>query len=66
MKIKLFNKLKSDNEIINNSGLFFFKTQLDDNIKLEIANWYNNLSENEKKFIDIIINEASDEIDYFI
>lgn len=63
MKIRKFNE--SHNEVINGSGLFFWNSTLDDNIKLEIVNWYNSLPPNEKKFVDILRNEVSDESEYF-
>jgi len=55
----------NDTYLINGSGLFFFNSRLDNKVKIEILNWYNNLSKEEKKFVDILRNEASDEAIFF-
>ena len=59
------NISKKDKYLINGSGLFFFNTQLDDETKLKIVNWYNNLSETDKKYVNILRDESSDESSYF-
>ena len=56
---------KEDRFLIDGSGLFFFNTRLDDETKLKIVKWYKNLSDDDKKYVDILRNEASDESDYF-
>ncbi|MCK9319402.1 hypothetical protein [Methanoculleus sp.] len=56
---------KEDKFLINGSGLFFFKSRLDDKKKLEIAKWYKNLSDEHREFVDIIRSEAIDETDFF-
>ena len=56
---------KEDKFLIDGSGLFFFKSRLDDKKKLEIANWYKNLSDEHREFVDIIRSEAIDETDFF-
>jgi len=52
-------------EDIDGSGLFFFNTRLDDKTKLKIVKWYKNLSNGDRKFVDILRNESSDKADYF-
>lgn len=56
---------KEDEFLINGSGLFFFRSRLDDRKKLEIAKWYKNLSDEHREFVDIIRSEAIDETDFF-
>ncbi|MFA5585551.1 MAG: hypothetical protein WDA02_03280 [Saccharofermentanales bacterium] len=56
---------KEDKFLINGSGLFFFKSRLDDKKKLEISKWYKNLSDEHREFVDIIRSEAIDETDFF-
>ena len=56
---------KEDEFLINGSGLFFFKSRLDNKKKLEIVNWYKNLSDEHREFVDIIRSEAIDETDFF-
>lgn len=56
---------KEDRFLIDGSGLFFFNTRLDDATKLKIVKWYKNLSDDERRFVDILRNESSDEADYF-
>lgn len=56
---------KEDKFLINGSDLFFFKSRLDDEKKLEIAKWYKNLSDEHREFVDIIRSEAIDETDFF-
>ena len=67
--IKNFNVFervsKEDDVLINGSGLFFFNSRLDEDLKLKIVKWYKNLSETDKKYVDILRNEASDESEYF-
>ena len=46
-------------------SLFFFLSDLDEEIKLKIITWYNDLPIEEQKFVDILRNQASDEADYF-
>ena len=55
----------NDNEVINSSGLFFFLTKVNKKARLKIIEWYNNLSKEEQKFVNILRNEAIDEADYF-
>ena len=56
---------KEDRFLIDGSGLFFFNTSLDDETKLKITKWYKNLSDDDRKYVDILRNEASDESEYF-
>ena len=56
---------KEDRFLIDGSGLFFFNTRLDDETKLKITKWYKNLSDDDRKYVDILRNEASDESEYF-
>ena len=56
---------KEDEFLINGSGLFFFKSRLDDRKKLETVKWYKNLSDEHREFVDIIRSEAIDETDFF-
>jgi len=56
---------KEDGFLINGSGLFFFKSRLDNKKKLEITKWYKNLSDEHREFVDIIRSEAIDETDFF-
>lgn len=56
---------KEDRFLIDGSGLFFFKSRLDDETKLKIVKWYKNLSDDDRKYVDILRNESSDEADYF-
>ena len=59
------NVSKEEVFLINGSGLFFFKSRLDDKKKLEIVKWYNNLSDKQREFVDIIRSEAINETDFF-
>ena len=61
--MKKFSKLTENNnhELINGSGLFFFKSDLDESTKLKIVEWYNKLPENERNYVDLLRSEASDE-----
>jgi hypothetical protein len=56
---------KEDRLLIDGSGLFFFKTRLDDETKLKITKWYKNISDVDREYVDILRNEASDESEYF-
>jgi hypothetical protein len=51
--------------LINGSGLFFFKSTLDIRMKEKIYNWYNSLSEEDRKFVDILREETKDESEFF-
>ena len=55
------NESVSNYELINGSGLFFWNTMLDNNTKLEIVNWYNSLSKEEQKYVDILRDEAKED-----
>ena len=56
---------KEDQFLIDGSGLFFFNTRLDDETKLKITKWYKKLSDDDRKYVDILRNESSDESEYF-
>lgn len=56
---------KKEKKLINGSGLFFFKTDVDEITQLEIVKWYKNLSENDRYYVDTLINEAKSEADFF-
>ena len=52
------------NNEIDSSGLFHWNSLLDDDIKLKMLKWYNNLSEEEKQYIEDFRREAAmDEYD---
>lgn len=50
---------------INGSGLFFFKSDLEDEEKLEILNWHSKLPENEKRYVRLLRSEVSQEAEFF-
>ena len=54
----------SNIEKINGSGLFFWKSNIKDEKKIEIIKWYDNLSDIEKKYIDILMNESYEDAIY--
>lgn len=56
---------KEDLLRINGSGLFFFKSNLSDEKKLSILNWYQSLPECYKEYVDILRKESSDEEQFF-
>jgi len=56
---------KEDMYLINGSGLFFFKSNLDGPTQLKIVKWYNNLSDEDRKYVDLLRSEASDNADFF-
>jgi hypothetical protein len=49
---------------INGSGLFFFNSSVNDKIKIEVLNWYNELSQRERDYINILRNEAREESEW--
>lgn len=63
-KIKRFDE-SNDFRLIDGSGLFFWNSSLDYETKLKIVNWYNNLSEEDKRYVDILRAEASDEAEFY-
>lgn len=56
---------EEEDRLVNGSGLFFFKTKLDKKTMVEIVKWYKGLPEKDRKYVDILRNEASDETDFF-
>jgi len=64
MKTKM-EVTKKDKFLINGSGLFFFKSKLDELTQLKIVKWYNNLSDEDRKYVDLLRSEASDNADFF-
>ena len=58
-------KLSPEDKIINDSELFFFNSNIDTKTKLNIVMWYNNLSDVDRKYVDILRKEASSEMEYF-
>lgn len=50
---------------INGSGLFFFKSDISDNKKLAIVDWYNSLAPREKDYVDLLRTESSTEEHFF-
>lgn len=56
---------REDKLLIDGSGLFFFKSRLPDDEKLEIVNWYKSLPPAHREFVDIIRGEAIDEAALF-
>ena len=58
MKIKKFENSSYE---INGSDLFHWNSSIKDNIKLEIINWYKNLSDKDKYYVDVLCNEARDQ-----
>jgi len=79
MKVKKFNEVqswdieeddpndnrKTNSELINGSGLFFFLSNIEDDKKIQIIKWYKSLSQDEQDYVDILRSESSDETDYF-
>lgn len=54
----------SDDYLINGSGLFNWNSSLKKEVKLKMLDWYNNLSEEEKQYVDDFRTEAAkDEYD---
>lgn len=51
--------------LINGSGLFFFNSKVDNKLKLEIINWYKTLGTVEQNYVNILIQEAKDEEQFF-
>lgn len=54
-----------DEQQINGSGLFFFRSSLPTNRKIEILNWYNTLSQEQKDFVMDLRIEAMNESEFF-
>ena len=54
-----------EKSLIYGSGLFFFKSTIPDNKKLEIIKWFDSLPEEHKEFIDTLISEAVEENEFF-
>jgi len=55
----------SDQERINESGLFFFKSDLTEDRKIEILNFYHWLSKEQKDMVNDLIREGKDEVEFF-
>ena len=53
-----------ERELINGSGLFFWNSTLDERKKLKIIEWYNNLSDLDKEYIDILREERYEDTIY--
>lgn len=54
----------SDDYIINGSGLFHWNSSIKKDVKLKMVAWYNNLSSEEKQYVDDLRHEAAmDEYD---
>lgn len=56
---------EKEKEKIHGSGLFFFNSNLNDSEKLKLVDWYKGLNEEDRKNVDILRNEASDETEFF-
>ena len=66
LKTKRKMELTHEQELeINGSGLFFFQTDLEANKQLEILNWHNSLTKQQKEFVRILRHEASEEAEFF-
>lgn len=49
--------------LINGSGLFWWGSRRSDAEKLEIVRWYQGLPDQDRRFVDVLRNESSDEAD---
>ena len=64
LNIPVVSSSVSDEFIINGSGLFHWNSSLTKETKLKMVSWYNNLSSEEKQYIDDFRHEsAMDEYD---
>jgi hypothetical protein len=59
MKIKRLNEQYEDQNLINGSGLFHWNSSIKDDVKLKMVKWYNNLSSEERQYVDDLRNEAA-------
>lgn len=49
----------SEDFIINGSGLFHWNSSIKKEVKLKMIEWYNNLSSEEKEYVDDLRHEAA-------
>lgn len=49
----------SDDFIINGCGLFHWNSSIKKEVKLKMIEWYNNLSSEEKQYVDDLRHEAA-------
>lgn len=56
---------KTNEERINGSGLFFFKSSLSIDKKIEILDWVDSLTEKQRDFIDTLRSETYHDCAYF-
>lgn len=49
----------SDDYIINGSGLFHWNSSIKKEVKLKMVEWYNNLSSEERQYVDDLRHEAA-------
>ncbi len=64
LNISVVSESVSDDYIINGSGLFHWNSSIKKDVKLKMIEWYNNLSSEEKQYVDDLRHEAAmDEYD---
>ena len=49
----------SDDYVINGSGLFHWNSSIKKEVKLKMVEWYNNLSSEERQYVDDLRYEAA-------
>lgn len=58
MREEITNKIISDDDIINGSGLFNWNSSIKKDVKLKMIKWYNGLSLEEQEYVNDLRHEA--------